>query len=204
MSFVNYNKNEIHCKIIYYGPSLSGKTTNLQWIYQETQGEQQKSNLFSLPTDTERTLFFDFLPMDVGEINGYKVRFHLYTVPGQVVYEASRRLILKGMDGLIFVADSQEERMSENIRSFEGMKKNLKLQGYDYKKLPLVLQYNKQDLPNSLNIQEMRLKLNKDAFTDFSAQAHVGVGVFDSLQAIAKEILSALKSGSRREDIRTT
>lgn len=203
MSFINYNKNEIHCKIVYYGPSLSGKTTNLQWIYQETQGDK-KSDLFSLPTDTERTLFFDFLPMDIGEINGYKVRFHLYTVPGQVVYEASRRLILKGIDGLIFVADSQEERMQENLRSFEGMKKNLKLQGYDYKKLPMVLQYNKQDLSNSLNIQDMRLQLNKEAFTDFSAQAHLGVGVFDSLQHIAKEILSALKSGSKATDLRAT
>jgi len=203
MSFINYNKNEIHCKIVYYGPSLSGKTTNLQWIYQETQGET-KSELFNLPTDTERTLFFDFLPMDIGEINGFKVRFHLYTVPGQVVYEASRRLILKGIDGLIFVADSQEERMPENLRSFEGMKKNLKLQGYDYKKLPLVLQYNKQDLSNSLNIQDMRLQLNKEAFVDFSAQAHLGVGVFDSLQSIAKEILSALKSGSKTAEIRAT
>ncbi len=200
MSFVNYNKNEIHCKIVYYGPSLSGKTTNLQWIYQETQGDS-KSKLFSLPTDTERTLFFDFLPMEIGEINGFKVRFHLYTVPGQVVYEASRRLILKGLDGVVFVADSQKERMQENMRSFEGLKKNLKQQGYDYNKLPIVFQYNKQDLPNSLDINEMRLKLNKESFKDFSAQAHVGVGVFDSLQVIAKDIISALKSGTSGKEI---
>jgi len=195
MSFINYHKNEIHCKIVYYGPSLGGKTTNLQWIYKETQGNQ-KSEMFQLPTDTERTLFFDFLPIEVGEINGYKVRFHIYTVPGQVVYEASRRLILKGLDGIIFVADSQKERLNENKRSFEGMVKNLKQQGYDYKKIPLVLQYNKQDLPNSLNIQQMRLEFNKETFPDFSAQAHLGVGVFDSLKEVSERIISSLKSGS--------
>lgn len=196
MSFVNYNKKEIHCKVVYYGPSLGGKTTNMQWIYQQIQGEKESSKLFSLPTDTERTLFFDFLPLEVGEINGYKVRFHLYTVPGQVVYEASRRLILKGLDGVIFVADSQKERMPENKRSFEGMVQNLERQGYDYKSLPVVLQYNKQDLPNSLGIKDMRLELNKDALPDFSAQAHLGVGVFETLQEVSKRIIASLKSGS--------
>ena len=166
----------------------------MQWIYKQLQ-EVQKSELFTLPTDTERTLFFDFLPLEVGSINGYNVRFHLYTVPGQVVYEASRRLILKGLDGVIFVADSQKERMNENKRSFEGLKVNLERQGYNYKTLPLVLQYNKQDLPNSLSLKEMRLELNKDTFPDFVAQAHVGVGVFETLKDISKKIISSLKSG---------
>lgn len=194
MSFINYNKKEVHCKIVYYGPSLSGKTTNMQWIYQELQ-KVQKSELFTLPTDTERTLFFDFLPLEVGEVNGYKVRFHLYTVPGQVVYEASRRIILKGIDGLIFVADSQKERMEENLRSFEGLKANLERQGYNYKTLPLVIQYNKQDLPNALSLKDLRLELNSEAFPDYPAQAHKGIGVFESLQDISKHIIKSLKSG---------
>lgn len=194
MSFINYNKKEIHCKIVYYGPSLSGKTTNLQWIYKELQ-EKQKSDLYSLPTDTERTLFFDFLPLEVGEINGYKVRFHLYTVPGQVVYEASRRLILKGLDGVIFVADSQETRLEENLRSWEGLKSNLERQGYNYKNIPIVIQYNKQDLSNAMNETKLRLELNPETFVDFKAEAHKGVGVLESLQAVSKSIISSLKSG---------
>ncbi len=169
--------------MVYYGPSLGGKTTNMQWIYKQLQ-ELQKSELFTLPTDTERTLFFDFLPLEVGKINGYNVRFHLYTVPGQVVYEASRRLILKGLDGVIFVADSQEERLSENKRSLEGLKKNLERQGYDYTKLPIAMQYNKRDLPNAMKLKDLRLELNSDTFPDFEAQAHIGVGVFETLKEI--------------------
>jgi signal recognition particle receptor subunit beta len=194
MSFINYNKKEIHCKVVYYGPSLSGKTTNMQWIYKQLQ-EVQKSELFTLPTDTERTLFFDFLPLEIGKINGYNVRFHLYTVPGQVVYEASRRLILKGLDGVIFVADSQKERMEENKRSFEGLKTNLERQGYNYKTLPIVMQYNKQDLSTALSLKDLRLELNQDTFPDFTAQAHEGIGVFESLKDISKTIIASLKSG---------
>lgn len=194
MSFINYNKKEIHCKVVYYGPSLSGKTTNMQWIYKQLQ-EVQKSELFTLPTDTERTLFFDFLPLEIGKINGYNVRFHLYTVPGQVVYEASRRLILKGLDGVIFVADSQKERMEENKRSFEGLKTNLERQGYNYKTLPMVMQYNKQDLPNAMSLKDLRLELNKDTFPDFTSRAHEGVGVFESLKEVSKTIIASLKSG---------
>ncbi|MGH1467362.1 MAG: GTP-binding protein [Bdellovibrionales bacterium] len=194
MSFINYNKKEIHCKVVYYGPSLGGKTTNLQWVYKQLQ-ELQKSELFTLPTDTERTLFFDFLPLEVGEINGYNVRFHLYTVPGQVVYEASRRLILKGLDGVIFVADSQKERLEENKRSFEGLKANLERQGYNYKNLPLVMQYNKQDLPNAMSVKDLRLELNQDTFPDFEARAHEGAGVFESLKEVSKQIIASLKSG---------
>ncbi len=194
MSFINYNKKEIHCKIVYYGPSLGGKTTNMQWIYKQLQ-DLQKSELFTLPTDTERTLFFDFLPLEVGKINDYNVRFHLYTVPGQVVYEASRRLILKGLDGIIFVADSQKERLEENKRSFKGLKSNLERQGYNYKNLPLVIQYNKQDLLNAMPLKDLRLELNEDIFSDFQAQAHEGIGVFESLKEISKQIIAALKSG---------
>ncbi len=194
MSFINYNKKEIHCKIVYYGPSLGGKTTNMQWIYKQLQN-LQKSELFTLPTDTERTLFFDFLPLEVGKINDYNVRFHLYTVPGQIVYEASRRLILKGLDGVIFVADSQKERLKENKRSFKGLKSNLERQGYNYKNLPLVIQYNKQDLLNALPLKDLRLELNQDTFSDFKAQAFKGVGVFESLKEISKQIITSLKSG---------
>ncbi len=196
MSFVNYNKKEIHCKIVYYGPSLSGKTTNMQWIYKSLQEQgKDQSELFSLPTDTERTLFFDFLPLNIGEINGFKVRFHLYTVPGQVVYEASRRLILKGIDGAIFVADSQKERLDENKRSFEGLKSNLTRQGYNYKTLPIMMQYNKRDLPNAMPVPELKLALNQEGFPDFEAQAASGVGVFETLKAVSKEIIASLKSG---------
>lgn len=194
MSFVNLNTKEIHCKIVYYGPSLSGKTTNMQWIYQEIQG-QSKSELFTLPTSTERTLFFDFLPVEIGIIRGYKLRFHLYTVPGQVIYEASRRLILKGLDGVIFVADSQAERMEENIASMQSLQKNLSQQGVDIKKVPTVIQYNKRDLPSAENLRELKIKLNKYGFPDFEAQAHIGVGVFESLKTVSKSIIASLKSG---------
>lgn len=194
MSVVNTNTKEIHCKIVYYGPSLSGKTTNVQWIYQEVQ-DKSKSELFTLPTTTERTLFFDFLPMEVGMVRGYKLRLHLYTVPGQIVYEASRRLILKGLDGLVFVADSQAERLEENISSLESLKKNLSQQGVDLRKIPTVIQYNKRDLPSALDVNDLKLKLNPYGFPDFEAQANVGIGVFDSLKTVSKGIVASLKSG---------
>jgi len=194
MSFINYNAKEIHCKIVYYGPSLGGKTTNLQWVYQQTAGPD-KSDLFSLPGDVERTLFFDFLPLNVGEIRGFKTRFHLYTVPGQVVYDASRKLILKGLDGVVFVADSQAERMEENIQSMENLKKNLEQQGYDIKDIPLVLQYNKRDLPNALPIGELRSALNKYNSLDFEGTASEGKGVFEALRTVSKSILNVLKGG---------
>ncbi len=194
MSFVNTNTKEIHCKIVYYGPSLSGKTTNMQWIYQEVQGKS-KSELFTLPTSTERTLFFDFLPMEVGTVRGYKLRLHLYTVPGQVVYEASRRLILKGLDGLVFVADSQAERMEENLVSMKSLQKNLQQQGVDFKKIPTVIQYNKRDLPTAADLEELKLKLNPSSWPEFESQAHVGIGVFDTLKTVSKGIIASLKSG---------
>lgn len=194
MSFINYNAKEIHCKIVYYGPSLGGKTTNLQWVYNKTT-DPSKSALHSLPGDVERTLFFDFLPLNLGEIRGFKTRFHLYTVPGQVVYDASRKLILKGLDGVVFVADSQAERMEENIQSMENLKRNLEQQGYDIQDIPLVIQYNKRDLPNAVPLNEMRTALNKYNSPDFESTASEGVGVFEALRTVSKSIVNVLKGG---------
>lgn len=194
MSFINYNAKEIHCKIVYYGPSLGGKTTNLQWVYHKTSGSD-KSELFSLPGDAERTLFFDFLPLNLGDIRGFKTRFHLYTVPGQVVYDASRKLILKGLDGVVFVADSQAERMEENLQSMRNLKTNLEQQGYDIKDIPLVLQYNKRDLPNALALSELRSALNLYNSVDFEGTASEGKGVFESLKSVSKSIINVLKGG---------
>lgn len=194
MSFINYNAKEIHCKIVYYGPSLSGKTTNLQWVYHKSLSPD-KSELVELPTDVERTLFFDFLPMEIGEIRGFRTRFHLYTVPGQVVYDASRKLILKGLDGIVFVADSQAERMEENIQSFANLEKNLEHQGYDIRNVPLVIQYNKRDLPNALPVSELRNALNRFNAPDFEGSAREGRGVFESLKTASKAIITTLKGG---------
>src|ERR1700733_3485302 len=181
MSFINYNAKEIHCKIVYYGPSLGGKTTNIQWVYQKT-ATDQKSKLIALNTENERTLFFDFLPLFVGEIRGFTTKFHLYTVPGQVVYDASRKLILKGLDGIIFVADSQKERLEENVESMNNLETNLTQQGYDIKQLPLIIQYNKRDLANVSPITELRRLLNRHNSTEFEAVATQGTGVFESLK----------------------
>lgn len=194
MSFVNSNAKEVHCKIVYYGPSLGGKTTNIQWVYQQTSNEN-KSKLKSLDQEIERTLFFDFLPLNIGEIRGYKTRFHLYTVPGQIVYDASRKLILKGLDGVIFVADSQEERMDENIQALKNLERNLEQQGYDIRQIPLVIQYNKRDLPNAMKLQEMRSVLNTYNAPDYEAVANEGKGVFESLKTVSKSIIGVLKGG---------
>ena len=155
MSFINYSSREINCKLVYYGPGLCGKTTNLHYIYAKTSPDA-KGKMISLATETERTLFFDFLPLSLGEIRGFKTRFHLYTVPGQVFYDASRKLILKGVDGVVFVADSQIERMEANIESLENLRLNLTEQGYDLDKLPYVIQYNKRDLPNAAPMEQLR------------------------------------------------
>jgi hypothetical protein len=194
MSFINYASREINCKIVYYGPGLCGKTTNLHFIYSKTAPEA-KGKMISLATETERTLFFDFLPLALGEIKGFKTRFHLYTVPGQVFYDASRKLILKGVDGVVFVADSQEERMDANIESLDNLEFNLREQGYDLKKLPFVVQYNKRDLPNLVPLDEMRRELNSSGVPDFEACATTGEGVFETLKAVAKLILIDLKKG---------
>ncbi len=194
MSFINYASREINCKIVYYGPGLCGKTTNLQFIYQNT-APDARGKMISLATETERTLFFDFLPLSLGEIRGFKTRFHLYTVPGQVFYDASRKLILKGVDGVVFVADSQEERIDANIESLENLRINLKEQGYDLDKLPYIIQYNKRDLPGVMSVEELRRELNITDAPEFEACAATGVGVFETLKAVAKLILVDLKKG---------
>jgi signal recognition particle receptor subunit beta len=194
MSFINYASREINCKIVYYGPGLCGKTTNLQFVYQKT-APDAKGKMISLATETERTLFFDFLPLALGEIRGFKTRFHLYTVPGQVFYDASRKLILKGVDGVVFVADSQEERMDANIESLENLRVNLQEQGYELDKLPFVVQYNKRDLPSVLPMENLRKELNPTNVPDFEACATTGEGVFETLKAVAKLILVDLKQG---------
>jgi hypothetical protein len=194
MSFINYSSREINCKIVFYGPGLCGKTTNLQYIYKKTNPDS-KGKMISLATETERTLFFDFLPLALGEIRGFKTRFHLYTVPGQVFYDASRKLILKGVDGVVFVADSQIERMEANIESIENLRINLAEQEYDLDKIPFVVQYNKRDLPNVVPLEEMKKALNPTTVPDFEAVAMEGAGVFDTLKAIAKLVIMELKRG---------
>jgi signal recognition particle receptor subunit beta len=195
MSFINYLSREINCKIVYYGPGLCGKTTNLQYIYNKTNPDA-KGKMISLATETERTLFFDFLPLALGEIRGFKTRFHLYTVPGQVFYDASRKLILKGVDGVVFVADSQIARMEANVESLENLRTNLAEQGYNLDKLPYVIQYNKRDMPGVAPVEELRQLLNIANVPDFEGVASTGVGVFDTLKAVAKLVLTALKKGT--------
>ena len=196
MSFINYSSREINCKIVYYGPGLCGKTTNLQFIYNKTNPDL-KGKMISLATETERTLFFDFLPLALGQIRGFKTRFHLYTVPGQVFYDASRKLILKGVDGVVFVADSQIERMEANIESLENLRQNLGEQGYDLDKISCVVQYNKRDLPNAADLDEMKRLLNPNGIADFEACATVGKGVFETLKAVARGVLRDLRQMSR-------
>jgi len=192
VAFINYSTREINCKIVYYGPGLCGKTTNLQFIYRSTAPEQ-KGKLISLATETERTLFFDFLPLALGDIKGFRVRFHLYTVPGQVFYAASRKLILKGVDGVVFVADSQIERMDANIESMEDLKINLAEYGFELEKLPFTIQYNKRDLPNIVPVSEMNRVLNPDNVPWYEAVATEGKGVFETLKDVGKQVLKELK-----------
>lgn len=192
MSFINYSSREINCKIVYYGPGLCGKTTNLQYIYRKT-NPNQKGKLISLATETERTLFFDFLPLALGDIKGFKVRFHLYTVPGQVFYAASRKLILKGVDGVVFVADSQIERLEANMESLEDLRINLAEQGYELDKLPFTVQYNKRDLPNVAPVDQMNAILNPNGIQHYEAVAMTGQGVFETLKSVAKQVLFELK-----------
>ena len=194
MTFINYASKEINCKIVYYGPGLCGKTTNLQYIYTKTSPEA-KGKMISLATEADRTLFFDFLPLDLGSIRGFTTRFHLYTVPGQVFYDASRKLILKGVDGVCFVADSQIERTEANIESLDNLRTNLEEQGYNLDKIPYVIQYNKRDLQNIAPMAELRSLLNPSQVPDYEAIAPTGVGVFDTLKAVAKLVLTELKRG---------
>ncbi len=192
MSFINYSAREISCKIVYYGPGLCGKTTNLQHIYKKINPDS-KGKMISLATETERTLFFDFLPLALGTIKGFKVRFHLYTVPGQIFYDASRKLILRGVDGVIFVADSQVERTEANLESLDNLSINLKEQGFDLEKLPYIIQYNKRDLPNITPVDEMELTLNPRKVPSYAAVASDGTGVFETLKDVAKLVIMELK-----------
>jgi signal recognition particle receptor subunit beta len=192
MTFINYAAREINCKIVYYGPGLCGKTTNIQWVHDKTRAEA-KGKLISLATETDRTLFFDFLPIELGSIRGFRTRFHLYTVPGQVFYDASRKLILKGVDGVVFVADSQEMRMDANIDSVQNLRENLKDHGFDLDTVPYALQLNKRDLPSALPADEMAKALRVKNEPVFEAVATQGRGVFDTLKAIVKLVLLDLR-----------
>lgn len=191
MSMINYASREINCKIVYYGPGLGGKTTNLEYVFNKVNPET-RGKLISLATETERTLFFDFLPVDLGTVKGFNTRFHLYTVPGQVYYNASRRLILRGVDGVVFVGDSRAERMDANIASLQNLYENLAEHGYEPGKLPLVMQYNKRDLPDAVGVEELRAQLNPTRLPDFEAVAVSGEGVFDTLKAVSRLVLKSL------------
>jgi mutual gliding-motility protein MglA len=191
MSMINYASREINCKLVYYGPGLGGKTTNLEYVYEKVNPDT-RGRLISLATEAERTLFFDFLPVDLGAIRGFRTRFHLYTVPGQVYYSASRRLILKGVDGLVFVADSQAERMDANIAALENLYENLCDYGYDPEQLPIVLQWNKRDLSTAVPVAELSRQLNPMGLQEYEAVAAAGTGVFDTLKGVSKLVLKAL------------
>ena len=191
MSMINYASREINCKIVYYGTGLGGKTTNLEYIYSRVNPDT-KGKMISLATETERTLFFDFLPIDLGEVRGFKTRFHLYTVPGQVYYNASRRLILKGVDGLVFVADSQASRAEANIESMHNLYENLETYGYDLETIPFAIQYNKRDMDNNLSPEELRAQINSMGVPDFEGVAIKGEGVFETLSSVSKMVVEAL------------
>ncbi len=191
MSLINYASREINCKIVYYGTGLGGKTTNLEYVYSKVNPDA-KGKMISLATETERTLFFDFLPIDLGEVKGFKTRFHLYTVPGQVYYNASRKLILKGVDGVIFVADSQAERMEANIEAMHNLYENLESYGYDLTNIPFAMQYNKRDLPNAMAMDDLRSQLNPMGVPDFEGVAIEGQGVFETLGSVSKMVVQSL------------
>ncbi len=196
MTFINLMAREINCKIVYYGPGLCGKTTNLQQIYDRTKSDA-RGKMVSLATETDRTLFFDFLPLELGQIRGFKTRFHLYTVPGQVFYDASRKLILKGVDGCVFVADSQIARVDANEESLENLRENLDEYGLQLDQIPYVIQWNKRDLPGIMSTEELASLLNPDKVPEFEAIASEGEGVFETLKAVARLVVLELKkSGS--------
>jgi mutual gliding-motility protein MglA len=194
VSFINFASREINCKIVYYGAGLGGKTTNLQWIFERT-AAKSGGKMLSLATETDRTLFFDFLPLELGTVRGFKTRFHLYTVPGQVFYDASRKLILRGVDGVVFVADSQEERMDANEEALDHLDTNLKDHGYDFASIPYVLQLNKRDLPNALSAENLKKILSKKDEPVFEAVAVEGVGVFETLREVGRQVLAKLREG---------
>jgi signal recognition particle receptor subunit beta len=192
MAFINFASREICCKIVYYGPGLGGKTTNVQHIHDRTV-ESAKGRLISLKTDSDRTLFFDFLPLSLGSVGGYRMRLQLYTVPGQIFYRASRRLILRGLDGVVFVADSQRARLDADVEAMEDLRDNLAEQGQSLRRLPFVIQYNKRDLDGVAGVPELRALLNPDGAPEFEARASSGEGVFDTLKAVSRLALRELK-----------
>ena len=194
VSFINFASREINCKIVYYGAGLGGKTTNLQWIFERT-AAKSGGKMLSLATETDRTLFFDFLPLELGTVRGFKTRFHLYTVPGQVFYDASRKLILRGVDGVVFVADSQEERMDANEEALDNLRTNLKDHGYDFDTMPYVLQLNKRDLPSALPADKLKEALSQKNEPVFDAVAVQGVGVFETLKEVGRQVLAELRKG---------
>jgi signal recognition particle receptor subunit beta len=192
MALINVAAREIHCKIVYYGPGLCGKTTNLKYIHSAVPGHA-KGDLLSIATETERTLFFDFLPLDLGQVHGFQTRFHLYTVPGQVLYERTRVAVLNGADGVVFVADSQQNKLREDIQSLQELARNVQAQGKKFLEFPLVLQYNKRDMPQAIPIEQMDHYLNSSIKVPrFEAVASKGIGVFDTLKAISKLVISKL------------
>ena len=193
MSLINYSSREINCKIVYYGPGLGGKTTNIQYVYEKLAPET-KGKLVTLATEMDRTLFFDFLPLELGEVKGFKTRFHLYTVPGQVYYNASRKLILRGVDGIVFVADSSEARFDANIESLYNLHDNLKEYDLNLDEIPFVMQWNKRDMPDALPVSEMVEEFNPEGYDHFEAVAVEGVGVFDTLKCVAKQVLRQLQT----------
>lgn len=198
MSLVNYSTREITCKIVYYGPGRSGKTTNLQYVHASVP-EDRKGGMVSLATETDRTLFFDFLPLDLGSISGFRTRLQLYTVPGQVYYNATRKLVLRGADGVVFVADSQREQLRENLESLRNLHENLLEQGLDIREIPLVLQYNKQDLPGGVSRAELDDMLNFRGMPSYAAAAVSGHGVFATLRGVSDLVLKALSRRLRAE-----
>ena len=197
MSLVNFTAREIACKIVYYGPGRSGKTTNLHYVYDRVP-DSRRGQMVSLATQTDRTLFFDFLPIDLRQISGFSTRFQLYTVPGQVYYNATRRLVLQGADGVVFVADSQAQQLDENLESLQNLQSNLLEHGVDVRSLPLVMQYNKQDLPRELILAPADLDdaLNFRGVPSFGADALHGAGVFETLKGISELVLRKLAAGS--------
>ncbi len=191
MSLINYSSREINVKIVYYGPGLCGKTTNIQYIYDKVSPDT-KGKLITLATEMDRTLFFDFLPLELGKVKGFRTRFHLYTVPGQVYYDASRKLILRGVDGLVFVADSQRGRYDANIESLYNLHENLAEYNLKLDDIPYAIQYNKRDLPDVIGVNDLEEELNPKHYPAFEAVAVSGVGVFDTLKAVAKSVLRNL------------
>ncbi len=198
--FINFPAREINCKLVYYGPGLGGKTANLQWIYDNT-GAGLKGKMISLATETDRTLFFDFLPLDLGTVRGFKTRLHLYTVPGQVFYEASRKLILKGADGVVFVADSQEERLDANLETLENLREHLKEHKLEFGTIPYVLQLNKRDLPNVMTQEDLCKNLRVKGEPVVEAVAVEGRGVFETLREVAKLVLARVEEGRVSESM---